>query len=62
MHSAEPEQEQAREGASSLWVYHLHGLTVVMMIMCGVCQVHTHPTLCEVLDEAFKGAVGRKAH
>jgi dihydrolipoamide dehydrogenase len=25
-------------------------------------QVHTHPTLCEVLDEAFKGAVGRAAH
>eukprot|EP00611_Tribonema_gayanum_P024966 TRINITY_DN5593_c0_g2_i1.p1 TRINITY_DN5593_c0_g2~~TRINITY_DN5593_c0_g2_i1.p1 ORF type:complete len:526 (+),score=191.59 TRINITY_DN5593_c0_g2_i1:165-1742(+) len=24
--------------------------------------VHTHPTLCEVLDEAFKGAVGRAAH
>lgn len=24
--------------------------------------VHTHPTLCEVLDEAFKGAVGRTAH
>ena len=21
-------------------------------------MVHTHPTLCEVLDEAFKGAVG----
>lgn len=25
-------------------------------------QVHTHPTLCEVLDEAFKGAMGRSAH
>uniref|UniRef100_A0A6T5PVL8 Dihydrolipoyl dehydrogenase n=1 Tax=Heterosigma akashiwo TaxID=2829 RepID=A0A6T5PVL8_HETAK len=25
-------------------------------------MVHTHPTLCEVLDEAFKAAVGRKAH
>lgn len=25
-------------------------------------MVHTHPTLCEVLDEAFKGAVGRTAH
>uniref|UniRef100_A0A7S2V6E1 Dihydrolipoyl dehydrogenase n=1 Tax=Fibrocapsa japonica TaxID=94617 RepID=A0A7S2V6E1_9STRA len=25
-------------------------------------MVHTHPTLCEVLDEAFKGAVGRSAH
>jgi len=24
--------------------------------------VHTHPTLCEVLDEAFKGAVGMSAH
>jgi len=24
--------------------------------------VHTHPTLCEVLDEAFKGAVGMAAH
>jgi len=23
---------------------------------------HTHPTLCEVLDEAFKGALGRAAH
>jgi dihydrolipoamide dehydrogenase len=23
---------------------------------------HTHPTLSEVLDEAFKGAVGRTAH
>ncbi|CAM9902840.1 unnamed protein product [Scytosiphon promiscuus] len=25
-------------------------------------MVHTHPTLCEVLDEAFKGAMGRSAH
>mmetsp|Transcript_15007 Transcript_15007/g.21315 ORF Transcript_15007/g.21315 Transcript_15007/m.21315 type:complete len:520 (+) Transcript_15007:45-1604(+) len=25
-------------------------------------MVHTHPTLCEVLDDAFKGAVGRTAH
>jgi len=25
-------------------------------------MVHTHPTLCEVLDEAFKAAMGRKAH
>jgi len=24
--------------------------------------VHTHPTLCEVLDEAFKGAVGMSSH
>jgi len=25
-------------------------------------MVHTHPTLCEVLDEAFKGGLGRTAH
>ena len=25
-------------------------------------MVHTHPTLSEVLDEAFKGAVGMAAH
>ena len=25
-------------------------------------MVHTHPTLCEVLNEAFKGAVGMSAH
>ena len=25
-------------------------------------MVHTHPTLSEVLDEAFKGAVGMSAH
>ena len=25
-------------------------------------MVHTHPTLCEVLDEAFKGGMGRSAH
>eukprot|EP00614_Pseudopedinella_elastica_P013912 CAMPEP_0172585794 /NCGR_PEP_ID=MMETSP1068-20121228/5169_1 /TAXON_ID=35684 /ORGANISM="Pseudopedinella elastica, Strain CCMP716" /LENGTH=483 /DNA_ID=CAMNT_0013380369 /DNA_START=132 /DNA_END=1583 /DNA_ORIENTATION=+ len=25
-------------------------------------MVHTHPTLCEVLDSAFKGAVGMAAH
>ena len=25
-------------------------------------MVHTHPTLCEVLDEAFKGGLGRAAH
>ena len=25
-------------------------------------MVHTHPTLCEVLDETFKGAVGMSAH
>ena len=25
-------------------------------------QVHTHPTLSEVLDSAFKGAVGMASH
>ena len=25
-------------------------------------MVHTHPTLCEVLDEAFKAGLGRAAH
>jgi len=25
-------------------------------------MTHTHPTLCEVLDEAFKGGLGRAAH
>merc|ERR1719258_99191 len=25
-------------------------------------MVHTHPTLCEVLDEAFKAGLGRTAH
>jgi hypothetical protein len=35
-------------------------LLLIMMRVVG--QVHTHPTLCEVLDEAFKGAVGRAAH
>ena len=25
-------------------------------------MTHTHPTLCEVLDEAFKGGLGRSAH
>ena len=25
-------------------------------------MVHTHPTLCEVLDEAFKSGLGRAAH
>merc|ERR1719238_2064829 len=25
-------------------------------------MVHTHPTLCEVLDEAFKAGLGRSAH
>jgi len=34
------------------------GTTVRQLSM----MVHTHPTLCEVLDEAFKGAVGMSAH
>ena len=25
-------------------------------------MTHTHPTLCEVLDEAFKAGLGRAAH
>ena len=34
------------------------GTTVQELAM----MVHTHPTLCEVLDETFKGAVGMSAH
>jgi dihydrolipoamide dehydrogenase len=34
------------------------GTTVKELAM----MVHTHPTLCEVLDETFKGAVGMSAH
>jgi len=34
------------------------GTTVKQLSM----MVHTHPTLSEVLDEAFKGAVGMSAH
>jgi len=35
-----------------------HGVNLKTLSM----TVHTHPTLCEVLDEAFKGAMGRTAH
>merc|ERR1719440_2502490 len=35
-----------------------HGIDLRQLSM----TVHTHPTLCEVLDEAFKGAMGRTAH
>jgi len=35
-----------------------HGINLRQLSM----TVHTHPTLCEVLDEAFKGAMGRTAH
>jgi len=35
-----------------------HGVTLDKLAM----TTHTHPTLCEVLDEAFKGALGRAAH
>ncbi len=35
-----------------------HGTTIEELAM----TTHTHPTLCEVLDEAFKGALGRVAH
>jgi len=35
-----------------------HGVTLRQLSM----TVHTHPTLCEVLDEAFKGGMGRTAH
>ena len=34
------------------------GTTVKELAM----MVHTHPTLCEVLDETFKGAVGMSTH
>jgi len=35
-----------------------HGTTLQELSM----TVHTHPTLCEVLDEAFKAGLGRSAH
>lgn len=35
-----------------------HGITLKQLSM----TVHTHPTLCEVLDEAFKAGMGRTAH
>jgi len=35
-----------------------HGIKLDELAM----TVHTHPTLCEVLDEAFKGGMGRAAH
>jgi len=35
-----------------------HGITLQELAM----TVHTHPTLCEVLDEAFKAGLGRAAH
>mmetsp|Transcript_53433 Transcript_53433/g.88724 ORF Transcript_53433/g.88724 Transcript_53433/m.88724 type:complete len:520 (+) Transcript_53433:51-1610(+) len=35
-----------------------HGTTLPELAM----TVHTHPTLCEVLDEAFKAGLGRAAH
>ena len=35
-----------------------HGTTLQELAM----TVHTHPTLCEVLDEAFKAGLGRSAH
>ena len=35
-----------------------HGITLPELAM----TVHTHPTLCEALDEAFKGGMGRAAH
>lgn len=35
-----------------------HGTTLQELSM----TVHTHPTLCEVLDEAFKAGLGRAAH
>jgi len=35
-----------------------HGTTLQELAM----TVHTHPTLCEVLDEAFKAGLGRAAH
>ena len=35
-----------------------HGTTLDELAM----TVHTHPTLCEVLDEAFKAGLGRAAH
>jgi dihydrolipoamide dehydrogenase len=34
------------------------GTTVKELAM----MVHTHPALCEVLDETFKGDVGMSAH
>jgi dihydrolipoamide dehydrogenase len=50
IHAADLIQECANAVAS--------GTTVKELSM----MVHTHPTLCEVLDEAFKGAVGMSAH
>lgn len=50
LHAADLVQECANAVAA--------GTTVQELSM----MVHTHPTLCEVLDEAFKGAVGMSAH
>eukprot|EP00587_Corethron_hystrix_P006058 CAMPEP_0113310214 /NCGR_PEP_ID=MMETSP0010_2-20120614/7951_1 /TAXON_ID=216773 ORGANISM="Corethron hystrix, Strain 308" /NCGR_SAMPLE_ID=MMETSP0010_2 /ASSEMBLY_ACC=CAM_ASM_000155 /LENGTH=529 /DNA_ID=CAMNT_0000165629 /DNA_START=135 /DNA_END=1724 /DNA_ORIENTATION=- /assembly_acc=CAM_ASM_000155 len=50
LHAADLIQECANAVAA--------GTTVQELSM----MVHTHPTLCEVLDEAFKGAVGMSAH
>jgi len=50
LHAADLIQECANAVAA--------GTTVKELSM----MVHTHPTLCEVLDEAFKGAVGMSAH
>jgi dihydrolipoamide dehydrogenase len=50
LHAADLIQECANAVAA--------GTTVQELSM----MVHTHPTLCEVLDEAFKGAVGMAAH
>lgn len=50
MHAADLIQECANAVAA--------GTTVQELSM----MVHTHPTLSEVMDEAFKGAVGMSAH
>jgi len=50
LHAADLIQECANAVAA--------GTTVQELSM----MVHTHPTLSEVMDEAFKGAVGMSAH
>ena len=53
-HEREHEHEREQECANAIE----HGTTLTELAM----TVHTHPTLCEVLDEAFKAGLGRAAH
>ena len=68
MHAADLIQECANAMAAGTTCKELammvsYDLVLLLLSMiCRYLQTHTHPTLSEVIDAAFKGAAGMSSH